>query len=297
VADAGRLSTAEASRAFYESVAADRRLEAATAILALNERLSAAALTQMGEGAISVMDANFARIEGARSRARVLGTERDVRTARLALGYLLGATPGTVLVAREEPERPLPAASEMQTEALLATAANRPDLIARQDEIDRATALARLSRRDAIPDLNLGIVVEGDDSGASPRTGLQLGLSVPIWNRSQGVTDQHEAESRRASLERDAVAARVRTEVTDALQSYAAATEEEALLADEVLAPVRANQAFLETAYQEGEIDLPSLVLLRNQLLDAEMAYWDAWLARRLSLVELERAVGTPDFD
>jgi outer membrane protein TolC len=60
----------------------------------------------------------------------------------------------------------------------------------------------------------------------------------------------------------------------------------------DVLRPTRENQALLEAAYRAGKIDLPSLLLVRNQLREAELGYWDAWLALRLARVRLEAATG-----
>ena len=79
----------------------------------------------------------------------------------------------------------------------------------------------------------------------------------------------------------------------DAYQSYALAAEEARIFENDVLQPARANQQLLETAYREGKIDLPALLLLRNQLLDAELSYWDAWLAHRRSLVALQSATAS----
>ena len=58
-----------------------------------------------------------------------------------------------------------------------------------------------------------------------------------------------------------------------------------------------ANQELLDAAYREGQLDLPSLVLLRNQLFDAEVGYWEAWLARRHSFNRLAAVGGDPEAD
>jgi cobalt-zinc-cadmium efflux system outer membrane protein len=175
--------------------------------------------------------------------------------------------------------------------------ARRPDVSASARRVAQAETLTRLARREAVPDLGLGALLQREGGALSPRVGLQIELSIPVWNRNQGPVSQREADARRAALEREATLLAVRAEVTDAHQAYLAASEEEAVFADQALAPARRNQELLETAYREGEIDLPSLILLRNQLLDAEIGYGDAWLARRLSFTELEAAVGTTDFE
>ena len=61
-----------------------------------------------------------------------------------------------------------------------------------------------------------------------------------------------------------------------------------------MLVPARENQSLLEIAYREGKSDLPTILLLRNQLLEAELDYLDAWLAARTSLANLEAAIGAP---
>ncbi|MEX2295622.1 MAG: TolC family protein [Gemmatimonadota bacterium] len=291
--DARRRLVSAVSEAFYESWAADRRLEVVTEIQALNERLGTAARTQLLEGEISVMESNFAEIEVARSRARVLAAQRAATSARLTLGRLLGIPPQTVVLAREEPELPLPAPATLHMEALLAAAVTqRPDLAAADHAVSQAETLTRLTRRSAIPDLGVGALIQGGEEGESTRVGLQLSVPLPVWNRNQGAVAQHESETRRAALERDAIALTIRTEVFDAYNGYVTASEEEVLFAEQVLTPARQNQILLEAAYREGEIDLPSLILLRNQLLDAEVGFWDAWLARRLNFTQLDAAVG-----
>ena len=57
-----------------------------------------------------------------------------------------------------------------------------------------------------------------------------------------------------------------------------------------MLEPARQNQGLLDTAYSEGKLDLPSLLLLRNQLLDAELEYWGAWERRQKASIDLRKA-------
>jgi hypothetical protein len=76
-----------------------------------------------------------------------------------------------------------------------------------------------------------------------------------------------------------------------------AAGEEARVYEQDVLLPARANQTLLETAFVSGKIGLPTLLLLRNQLLDAELSYWDAWLAARAASVELQAVTGMLEAD
>lgn len=298
VDEARRRTTSAVSEAFYTAVAADRRLEVAEDIYGLNERLLAAVEVQEREGEISAMEANFAEIEAARSLGRVLAARREARSAALELGRLLGVGPEAWVSAEQGAAGDLPTPSALRLDALLAAAESyRPDLTAKGHQVRRAESLARLARREAIPNVGVGALVTGGESQPATGVGLQLRLPLPLWNRNQGLVAQRVSDVRRIELERDAVSQRVRTEVADALQAYDIASEEEALLASRVLSPTRSNQELLDIAYREGEIDLPSLVLLRNQLLDAELGYWGAWLARSIAYTRLQTAIGRFDLD
>jgi hypothetical protein len=39
-------------------------------------------------------------------------------------------------------------------------------------------------------------------------------------------------------------------------------------------------------------MNLPATLMLENQLLEAELEYWDAWLAERIALSTLRAALG-----
>ena len=81
--------------------------------------------------------------------------------------------------------------------------------------------------------------------------------------------------------------------MTDAYQAYVSASEEASVFEQDVLQRAQRDQLLLDAAFREGKIDLLTLLLLRNQLLDAELSYWDTWLAHRRALVALESATAS----
>lgn len=293
VRDAARRTVAETSEAYYAALAAGRRLEVAEDILSSNDRLLAAVRIQLREGEISTLEANLAEIEIARARGRVLAAWRDARSAELALKRTIGLAPYTpIRLTREVPETP--DARTLRPDSLLQIALQRrPDLAASEAAVAELDASARLVRREAVPNLEISALAEREETFGESRFGVGVGFPLPLWNRNQGTADRVSAEARQSSWSRNAVELEVRTEVADAYQSYVAASEEAQIFERHVLQPVRQNQQLLETAYREGKIDLPALLLVRNQLLDAELSYWDAWLAHRRSLVALQAATAT----
>lgn len=293
VRDAGRIRVAEASLAFYAAVAARRRLALADQALTLGDRLFAAVRTQRREGEISVLEANLAEIESGRARARVLGARREASSAELELRRVTGLVDGPPLrLGSDLPAAPL--AARLDLAALTADAlGRRPDVTAAAAAVQEFRALGTLARREALPNLRLAGVAERDTDGGDTRLGVGVGISLPLLNRNQGRVAERRAQAEQAELRRQALELRVRTQVADAYRSYVTASEEAAVYERDVLQPARENGTLLETAYRAGKIDLPTLLLLRNQLLEAESGYWDTWLARHRAFVDLQSATAT----
>ncbi|MEX2465433.1 MAG: TolC family protein, partial [Gemmatimonadota bacterium] len=127
---------------------------------------------------------------------------------------------------------------------------------------------------------------------ADLRWGLGLSVSLPLFDRNQGLRARRDAELRASSLRHEGALLRVEADVRDALQRYRTAAEELSIYETSVLEPATRNQDLLETAYAEGKLDLEALLLLRNQLLDAELGYWAAWARHREAWAALRSATG-----
>lgn len=293
VRDAARRTIAETSNAYYATYAAQRRLDVAEEILASTERLLAAVRTELGEGEISVLEANLAEIEAARMRARMLGVRREARSAEIALKRSVGLAPGAPMqLTGSLPEAPDPAA--LRPDSLKHVAQlRRPDLAASEAAVDALQSEARLARREAIPNLEVIALAEREDVSGGLRFGVGLGLPLPLWNRNQGESARARAEARQAEWSHRGTELRVAAEIADAYQAYVAASEEAGIFERDVLGPARENQRLLETAYREGKLGLPDVLPLRKQLLDAELSYWDVWLTHRRSLVALQSATAS----
>lgn len=292
LADAARGLRANVDRAYYAALAAARRVEIAEQALALNERLIAAVRTELREGEISKLEANLAEVESGRSRALALVARGEALAATVELGHLLGLSPDVEIVL--DPVLPaIPDPETVSPESLVARAfAKRPDLHALEAAVEESNTQVRLARREAIPNITLGALAERQEDDSEGQLGVILGVPFPLWNRNQGVVDQRRADARRTAFERDAARIRIQADVLQAFRIYAAMAAAAGALDREVLAPARETRGLLESAYREGKIDLATLLLVRNQLLDAELAYWETWLDWRGAWADLESAVG-----
>ena len=312
VADVARTTIVDVTRSFYRSVTADRRADLANEVLALNERLAQVAIRQLREGEISKLDYNLSMVERGRAQARSYAARREQQQSLIELRRVVGLTPNTpirvVFDSSVHRHATIDSAGALHTdlsafgavgdttaEQLAARALERrPDLAERSAAVVQAERDVTLARREAVPNLVARAVSEQNADGTGRMLRPGVGVSIPVFNRNQGAVESRRAIARQASLGRAAVAARVRAEVESSLRAYEAAAGELEVLENTVLGPARENRRLLEAAYREGKVGLPVLLLIRNQVIDAEQEYWSAWLAEREAAAELTAAVGTP---
>jgi len=293
--DAARRILAEVSFAYMNLIAAEQRVALVEEINRLNTQLHAAVRTQLAEGEVSLLEANLVTIEATRATARTMEVSSAREAAALALGRMLGATssrPIRTVGPSAEAGPPSWEAASLD-DHVRTSMTSRPDLRALAYDTERARQEERLARREALPNVRIAGLATREDPLTDPRLGLSLGVSLPLFDRNQGQGIRRRAEIAEAEQMTRATEIRIKTEVENALTLYRSADREVSLLEAELLGPIRENQGLLDTAYREGKIDLASLLLLRNQLLDAEMSYWDTWERRARARTALEAATGT----
>lgn len=290
---AERVAEATVSLAFFASLAAERRLQLAEQMAAATQRFFDVTRIQLREGEISALDANLTEIELGRSRGRLLGARREANATLLELRRLIGVPPQTAL-RLVDGELPSGATLTLNEDSLIAAALlARPDLQASRRQVEQADALRRLAARDWIPTPRLSAFSTRDVGERASRLGLGVALPLPVIDRAQGRVDQEEARLAQSRSRYAALELSIRVEVAEAVRSYLAASDEVTTLESLVLEPARRNLALLDAAYQAGKLALPTVLLVRNQLLDAELDYWRAWQTYRAALVRLHAATGT----
>lgn len=286
----GRLVVTDVSVAYFRVIAFFERRRVVDQLNTLTDRLMAAVRVQRREGEISLLEANLAEIESGRVRARLASARRELIAAELDLKRMLGLAPNTAL--RLATDTATVTVEALREDTLVAAALRRrPDLLEADADVAGTRTLTSLARRGGLPNLRIGAVTDPKSDGS--QIGLALGISLPVLNRNRGTIAAREAVARHAELRRKAVETLVRSEVVEAIASVRMASDELQQYQDAVLEPARSNSALLIEAHRAGKIPLTTLLLLRNQLLDAEFGYWDAWLTRHQMLVRLEAATGS----
>ena len=290
--------------------AAESRLEAARFRLRLDLReiyaewafawerreLLAAHLARVGElaerararaeaGEIPGLAARRFTLEEAQARADLGRAEARLSAARAALAAW---HPGIVPEARPA-ALPLPPPAGAVPELAL-----RPDVAAREREVERAEALRRLSERIfEAPALGLGWKRIEDRSAEASGPVVSAGWTVPLFDRRQA--DRREAEARLATARADLELARVRAQAERA--GALAAFERlrtEAAEADRAAAETGDLLAGASASYQLGESGLTDFLDTLRAALSARITALEVREAAAEAQRDLEAAAGRP---
>ncbi len=229
--------------------------------------------------------------------------QADLRAGLNALGDRPQDAPLPAFVL-PTPRELRPARAELRERAL----ALRPELAAAAARIERARILVALAKKEARPDVTLGLVYTAvgnrtDAAGvASPPPdngqdvfGITGGVNLPIWSRKiaagieEGVQKEHQAEEEKRSL-----VAAIDRAVGD-LTSRIPLTWERLRLFENVLL-IQADQSLrsAETGYESGTLNALDLLDAERVLLDVKIATARARADYAVAIDQLEGAVGVP---
>lgn len=289
VSDVERRILAQVKDAFYRALYLKRRLKLFREVETLNRKLQSIAGARFQAGDIAKMEVNVAEVRLGQSRKDTIVAERDYRNALQALERLVGLEP----VGRTGPIGELTVTPQtFSLDRLLRLAQeNRPDLQAAALEQRRLQAEKELTRRLIVPNPSLQAFYRNEEAGDTI-VGGGLSFPLPVFDRKQAELTQLAGRTSQARYEQQDVELRIQQEVQDAWRSYEAAKEEVGVFETAVLERAEENFVLMETAYREGKIDLLQVVVVQNDLVNAQFSYvdslWNYWLAR----TALERAVG-----
>lgn len=290
VRDRERLLLAQVKESFYRALSLRRRFDLSRQVEDLNRRLFKAATARFQAGEVAKMEINLAEIRLGQARKESLTAERDYHNMLRLLERLLGLEPRGALVLTGE-LAVTPQTFALQT-LLDRALENRPDLQAAGVEKKRLDAELALTRRLAIPNPTLSFVYR-EEERRDRIVGVEVSVPLPLFDRKQAEIMQLSSRKDQAGHEYHSLELQIRQEVGDALRAYEAATAEVAVFEQAVLERATENFQLIEVAYQEGKMNLLQLVVVQNDLINAQLSYVDSLAASWQARVALERATGT----
>jgi len=239
----------------------------------------------------SISEAELARAEVAALEAQqaLRVANQSFLAARLQVAFLLGVRemlpefqvdPGLL-------DRPLPSPAEQPEQLVQQALKARPDLLALDQQIERAQTAISLARRQRLPDLAFSAQYQQQGTGNNalqPGT-LTVGvqLPIPVLYQQQGEIAKAEADLRSQTVQRDKARAQVLLDV----QATHAAVDANRELVDRMRARIldRAKRArdLVQVQYEKGATSLLDLLDAERTWVQTHAEYLrdlhDFWLA------------------
>jgi cobalt-zinc-cadmium efflux system outer membrane protein len=271
---------------FFRALQAQERLALAARAERIATEILEIARQRHEAGDVAILDVNLAQAALARARA-------DVHVARSTQSVALGELRALLAFPPEQEVKPAGAfrvSRRYDLEDLLATATDRADIRALQSELDAADAALRLGRALAWPEFGIGGRYEREQGG-----NLLLGavrLTLPLFDRGQGVRAEARARVHRLELELEAARRDVHREVITAFEVYRqqeAAVEE---LEQNALRVLEENESLSRESYEAGQISLAELLLVRREILETRSDYLSRLLDAAIAAADLEASAG-----
>lgn len=285
--DFSRNVTARLARAFYQALFMRERLALLRRVENLNLRLLEVTRAKHQAGDVSGLEINVASVRHGRARKDSLDARRDQQTAVADLRRLIGS---------EEPIEPVgelvPTAPPVSIQEIVQRArANRPDLLAKRREVERAEAEVALRQRERVPNPTFGVFFNREASGDKIVLG-GVSIPLPIFNRHQGEIASLHARSTQARAELLALEKEIRKEADQAINEWSSGLESHQLFQNEIVASMEENFKLLEAAYRERKIDFPQALIMENDLVAANLSYLETALKLREAAIKLQEVTG-----
>jgi cobalt-zinc-cadmium efflux system outer membrane protein len=265
---------------------------ALTRLVDINERRFAA-------GDVPQVAVVQSRVEARQFDADVLAASGELRAADATLLQLLGASgaaSGELALAGD-----LRAVAQRLDSALPGDAVeSRADVRAALTRVEQAARQVRLEEANRVPDVSLGVGWQhnfpvGGPAGvpAADTVGASLTVPLPFSRVYRGALDAARAAHRQAESQLEAVRARARSELAQALARWEAAADRFRLYEAGTLAD---SDAVLEKTlynYQRGGATLVEYLVAQRTSADVHVAYYDALNDRAHGLSAVELASGS----
>ena len=283
-ADARRLAVGAALAAYYRVLHATDRLAIARQRLVLDERLRAAVADRLSSGDVARLDLSVVETEVSKTRSELFTEQQRVIEEKAGLALILGLSS---MSGREVTGN---LGDRSLFEALPDTFGSRPDVQAAASQLDAAGAEQSLAGTAALPDLYFRLNYEqaGDYTEWLPG----FAISLPIFDRGQGVRAETKARANRARLELDRRVAAAASEREASMASYIAAVASVRELEEHAIPQAAEIETMSEESYLNGKSNLGSMLILRRETLQTRRDYLDRLLEAALRGVDVGLALG-----
>jgi cobalt-zinc-cadmium efflux system outer membrane protein len=282
--DTLRQTLRDVAAAYLDAARADARLRQAEAEQTIAAELAQIARRRHAAGDVAALDVNVSEGALARAKAQMREGQAVQADALAALRSQLGLPAGEAVIVAglgpvEQPAIDVPSAVDQ-----------RPDVRALVHAVAQADSDLRLGRALAWPQLGLTVRHEREQMDTILMGGLTV--TLPVFDRGQAVRAEAEARAARLRGELEALRRRAAVEADAALTAYehrrAAAQE----LKANALPLLEDNEHLARRSYEEGEIGLGDVLLIRRETIETRRTLLDQQHAAALARIDVLFATG-----
>jgi cobalt-zinc-cadmium efflux system outer membrane protein len=268
--------------AFYHGLTAQERVRLLTMTDQVATEFLRTAQRRFEAGEIPILEVNLARTSAARVRAELKAASADFVFALGEFRVLLGMRPDEPVTIRGD----LRARRSYDLEQLFAQAKDRPDIRVLEAEIREAEADIRLGQGFRRPDIGFTTRYQREEGANIVQGGLKI--TLPVFSNGQELRAVGTARASRVRGELEALLRAVYVETKTALDVYLGKVGAVEELEKNALPSLDENEALARRSYEEGELGLVELLLIRRETLEIRLAYADRLEDAAIAGVEVE---------
>ena len=280
--ETGRALLRDVAIAFMRALAANEKLKVLTMAEQVSSGFLETAERRYQAGDIPILEVNLAKNGAARARAELRSGRAELAISLGDLRVLLGMSPEEEFTVAGD----LASARKYDLSALVGTAEDRPDIKVLESELQGALSDVRLGNTFKSPDFGVTARYQRDQGDNIVQGGVRV--TLPVFSRGQELTATGNARAARIRGELDAIKTAIRNEIKTAFDAYTYRAEALQELERLALPSLLENETLARRSYEEGEIGLAELLLIRREILETRLAYVTTLLDAALAGVDLE---------
>jgi cobalt-zinc-cadmium efflux system outer membrane protein len=272
--------------AFMRALAGSEKLKVLTDADRVASDFLAAAERRYELGDVPILDVNLGKNRVARTQAELRSARGDMAGVQGELHLLLGISADQQFV----PAGGLKDLRPSDLNALIKTAEERPDIKVLESELRQAESEVRLGNTFKSPDFGVIGRYQRDQGDNIAEGGIRL--SIPVFSRGQEQRATGTARAARLRGELDALKMAIVNEIRSAFDAYTYQSSAVQEFETRALPSLEENETLARRSYEEGEIGLAELLLIRREMLETKLAYVNTLLNSALAAVDLQFKAG-----
>ena len=261
-------------------------------ILGLMQHLEQIAQTRYASGLAPQQDAIRAQTEQSAMRAELIGMQTELLQTRTRVNGLL-ARPMRAELAEPQSLRPLPAAEQLNPQALEQRARERnPQLAADEARMLAADKGRELALQGRYPTIMVGIAPMQVQNEIKTWD-LMLELNIPLWQGTRRALERESVamlESARAK--RDSTAIQLQVELNENIAALQSAQQTESLVTSSLLPQAELTLQAALVGYETGKLDFATVLDAQRQIRQAKQSRIKAQAEGQARLAQIERLLG-----